>query len=64
MLPHLQDVIDRETNVARQNVTETTAGKGKSEEMLEKIVKGKMSKRLAEITLLGQNHLAVCLEIV
>ena len=54
------DVVEKETVILREQAMDTKAG-GKpppKPDLLAKIVAGKVSKRLGEITLLGQAHVA------
>ncbi len=51
------DVVERETEVGRQQMEEDGAA-AKKPEIVERIIAGKVNKRLGEICLLEQNHVA------
>jgi elongation factor Ts len=51
-----KDVLDRETAISLEQAQ--AEGKAKNEEIMKKIVAGKVQKRLGEICLLTQNHMA------
>eukprot|EP00596_Hydrurales_sp_CCMP1899_P010387 CAMPEP_0119034872 /NCGR_PEP_ID=MMETSP1177-20130426/1897_1 /TAXON_ID=2985 /ORGANISM="Ochromonas sp, Strain CCMP1899" /LENGTH=339 /DNA_ID=CAMNT_0006992671 /DNA_START=48 /DNA_END=1064 /DNA_ORIENTATION=+ len=50
--------IDTETALFRQQSEEQTTGKAKPKEIMEKIIQGKVNKRLSELCLLSQTHVA------
>lgn len=52
------EVMERELAIFREQAASGENMKGKKPEVVEKIVQGKLSKRLGELTLLGQAHMA------
>lgn len=53
------DVMTQETEIFRELALKESSGKSKKPEILEKMITGKVNKRLAEICLLEQSHVAV-----
>jgi len=51
-------VLDKETDICRQQLETADALKGKKPEVVDKIVRGKVVKRLGELCLLSQPHVA------
>lgn len=52
------DFLEREREVLKEQMEEAGQAKGKKPEMVEKILEGKLSKRLSEICLANQAHFA------
>ena len=57
------DFIDREMEVFKQTMNNDPKESQKKPEIIEKMLKGKMTKRLADVCLMGQNHVAVCISL-
>ena len=53
------DFVDREMEIFKQAMNNDPKESQKKPEIIEKMLKGKMAKRLADVCLMGQNHVAV-----
>ena len=57
------DFINREMEVFKQAMSNDPKESQKKPEIIEKMLKGKLTKRLAEVCLMGQNHVAVSIRL-